>query len=194
MEIYLIRHGQLDWEDNIKKCIGITDVKLNEEGIKKAVSIGNFLRERNINEIYTSNLTRCKKTAEIVSSILHIPYNIENQLIEINMGIWENKSFDYIKLNYPEEYYNRGKSLSTFRIKNGETFKECYERSNHIFRELSEKNYDKNIAIICHSGIIKSIICSISNISLDEILSIKLDYGQIVHIHYDKKDYKIIQD
>lgn len=194
MEIYLVRHGQLDWEDNIKKCIGITDVKLNEEGIKKAVSIGNFLRERNINEIYTSNLTRCKKTAEIVSSILHIPYNIENQLIEINMGIWENKSFDYIKLNYPEEYYNRGKSLSTFRIKNGETFKECYERSNHIFRELSEKNYDKNIAIICHSGIIKSIICSISNISLDEILSIKLDYGQIVHIHYDKKDYKIIQD
>lgn len=194
MEIYLIRHGQLDWEDNIKKCIGITDVNLSEEGIKKAVSIGNFLRERNINEIYTSNLTRCKKTAEIVSSILHIPYNIENQLIEINMGIWENKSFDYIKLNYPEEYYNRGKSLSTFRIKNGETFKECYERSNHIFRELSEKNYDKNIAIICHSGIIKSIICSISNISLDEILSIKLDYGQIVHIHYDKKDYKIIQD
>lgn len=194
MEIYLVRHGQLDWEDNIKKCIGITDVKLNEEGIKKAVSIGNFLRERNINEIYTSNLTRCKKTAEIVSSILHIPYNIENQLIEINMGIWENKSFDYIKLNYPEEYYNRGKSLSTFRIKNGETFKECYERSNHIFRELSEKNYDKNIAIICHSGIIKSIICSISNISLDEILSVKLDYGQIVHIHYDKKDYKIIQD
>lgn len=194
MEIYLVRHGQLDWEDNIKKCIGITDVNLSEEGIKKAVSIGNFLRERNINEIYTSNLTRCKKTAEIVSSILHIPYNIENQLIEINMGIWENKSFDYIKLNYPEEYYNRGKSLSTFRIKNGETFKECYERSNHIFRELSEKNYDKNIAIICHSGIIKSIICSISNISLDEILSIKLDYGQIVHIHYDKKDYKIIQD
>lgn len=194
MEIYLVRHGQLDWEDNIKKCIGITDVNLSEEGIKKAVSIGNFLKEKNINEIYTSNLTRCKKTAEIVSSILHIPYNIENQLIEINMGIWENKSFDYIKLNYPEEYYNRGKSLSTFRIKNGETFKECYERSNHIFRELSEKNYDKNIAIICHSGIIKSIICSISNISLDEILSIKLDYGQIVHIHYDKKDYKIIQD
>lgn len=192
MNIYLVRHGELYWEDNIKKCIGITDINLNEKGTKKAELIGSFLKDKNISKIYTSGLKRCKKSAEIISSILNVPYHIENELIEINMGIWENKSFDYIKVKYPKEYENRGKNLSTFKIENGETFLECYKRSNNIFRRISEENYDNNVVIICHSGVIKSIISSIENIPLDEILSIKLEYGHIIHINYNKKQYKII--
>ena len=192
MNIYLVRHGELYWEDNIKKCIGITDINLNEKGIKKAELAGRFLKDKDISKIYTSSLKRCKKTAEIISSISNVPYHIENELVEINMGIWENKSFDYIKVKYKNEYENRGKSISTFRIENGETFQECYERSNYVFRKLCKENYDNNIVIICHSGVIKSIICSIENIPLDEISSIKLEYGHIIHINYNKKQYKII--
>lgn len=192
MNIYLIRHGELCWEDNIKKCIGITDINLNENGIKQANHAGIFLKDKNIKKIYTSNLNRCVESANIISSILKVPYYIENDLVEINMGIWENKSFDYIKLKYTNEYEERGKNISTFRIKNAETFKECYERSKNILNKLSEENYDENIAIIGHSGVIKSIICYINNISLDEILSIKLKYGNIINVIYDKEEYKII--
>lgn len=192
MNIYLVRHGDLYWKDNIKKCIGITDVNLNEEGIKKAESAGMFLKDKNISKIYTSSLKRCKKTAEIISSILEVPYYIENELVEINMGIWENKSFNYIKTKYPKDYEDRAKNISNFMIENGEIFQECYERSNRIFKKLSEKNYNDNIVIIGHSGVIKSIICFIENICIDEILSIKLEYGHIIHVVYNKKDYKII--
>ncbi|WP_419725073.1 histidine phosphatase family protein [Terrisporobacter petrolearius] len=192
MNIYLVRHGELYWEDNIKKCIGITDINLNEKGFKRAELVGLYLKDKNISKIYTSSLNRCKKSAEIISSILNVPYHVDNQLVEINMGIWENKSFDYIKVKYQKQYENRGKKLSTFRIKDGETFEECYERSNNEFRKLCEENYDNNIAILCHSGVIKSIICSIEKIPLDEILSIKLEYGHIIHINYDKKQYKIV--
>ncbi|MDY2736642.1 histidine phosphatase family protein, partial [Intestinibacter sp.] len=40
MKIYLIRHGRLNWEDGIKKCIGITDIELSHEGTQKAKSNG----------------------------------------------------------------------------------------------------------------------------------------------------------
>lgn len=192
MNIYLVRHGELYWKDNIKKCIGITDIKLNEEGIKKAKLAGDFFKDKNINKIYTSNLSRCKQTAEIISSILNVTYHIENKLTEVNMGIWENKSFDYIKMKYPQEYKSRGSNISTFRIEGGETFQECYERSNHILQKLTKENYNNNIVIISHSCVIKSIICSITNMPIDEILSIKLDYGGIININYNKKEYKII--
>lgn len=192
MNIYLVRHGELYWEDNIKKCIGITDINLNEEGMKKAQLAGEFLKDKNISKIYTSNLNRCRKSAKIISLILNVPYYIENELAEINMGVWENKSFDYIKLKYPKEYENRGSNISTFRIENGETFQECYERSNRIFKKITEENYNQNIVIISHSGVIKSIICSIKNIPIDKILGIKLNYGHIIQINYNKKDYKII--
>ena len=97
MNIYLIRHGKLYWDDNIKKCIGITDVDLSNEGIIMAQENGHFLEDKNINKIYTSDLKRCKKTAQIISEKLQIPYYIEKELREINMGIWENKSFQYKK-------------------------------------------------------------------------------------------------
>ena len=192
MNIYLLRHGELYWEDNIKKCIGITDKNLNENGIKKAELIGVFLKDKNINKIYTSGLKRCKKSAQIISSILNIPFYIENNLEEINMGIWENKSFDYIKVKYSKEYEERGINISDFRIEKGETFRECYKRSNSIFKKLSEENYNNNIVIISHSGVIKSIICSIKNMDINEVLNIKLDYGHIIQINYNENEYKII--
>lgn len=192
MNIYLLRHGELYWEDNIKKCIGITNITLSDKGIKKAELAGEFLKDKNIKKIYTSSLERCKESAEIISSILNVSYYIENKLIEINMGVWENKSFDYIKMKHQQEYINRIKDISTFRIENGETFQECYKRSNYIFKKLVESNYDNNILIISHSAVIKSIICYIENKSINEILSIKLNYGQITHVSYNKREYKII--
>lgn len=192
MNIYLVRHGELYWENNIKKCIGITDINLSEKGIKKAEEIGIFLKDKNISKIYTSNLKRCEKSAKIISSIIDTPYYIQEQLREINMGVWENKSFDYIKEKYPDEYKNRGKNISGFKIKNGETFQECYERSKDIFTKLVEENYNDNIVIISHSGVIKSIISYIENKTLNEILSIKLTYGQIITINYNENKYKII--
>lgn len=194
MNIYLVRHGELDWKDNIKKCIGITDKDLNENGVKNAELVGNFFKDKNIKRIYTSGLKRCKKTAQIISSILNIPYYIEGNLEEIDMGIWENKSFDYIKINYSEEYKQRGLNISDFRIEKGETFRECYERSKIIFKQLSEESYNDNIIMISHSGVIKSIICFIENRHIDEVLNIKLDYGSIIQINYNKNEYKILSN
>ena len=50
MNIYLIRHGKLYWDDNIKKCIGITDIDLSNEGIIMAQENGHFLEDKNINK------------------------------------------------------------------------------------------------------------------------------------------------
>ena len=48
MNIYLVRHGELYWEDNIKKCIGITDINLSEKGIKRAELVGLYLKDNNM--------------------------------------------------------------------------------------------------------------------------------------------------
>ena len=182
MNIYLIRHGKLNWEDNIKKCIGITDTKLSNEGIKMIEELISFIKDKNISKIYTSDLNRCEKSAQILSSSLKIPYYTQSELREINMGIWENKSFDYIKEHYPLEYDERGKNIETFKVENGESFYECYNRSVNIFKKLQKEN--KNIAIICHSGVIKCLLCYLKNIPLNNILNIKLNYGDIVCISY----------
>ncbi len=191
MYIYLIRHGELNWQDNIKRCIGITDIELNERGIEKSYEIGRILSDKSISRVYSSNLKRCEETAKIVSDILEVPYHIEEDLREINMGIWENKTFDYIKNKYPLSYKERGEDIFRFQIKDGETFSECYKRAISVLDKLSQS--DENIVLITHSAIIKSIVCFIEKLSKDDILNIKIGYGEIITISKNKNEYKILE-
>ena len=193
MNIYLIRHGKLNWEDGIKKCIGITDIDLSQEGIQKAKSNGVFLKDKNIKKIYTSDLSRCKKSAEIMSDCLNIPYFIDRDLREIDMGIWENKSFSEIKKLYPLEYEERGNNIATFDKHGGESFEKCVERAKNALNRLVIKNENDNIALVTHSGIIKCLIAYIDKIPLNDILSIKQDYGAINVVSFEDKKFEILQ-
>ena len=42
-KLYIVRHGQSDW--NVKKLLqGVTDIELNEEGIKEAFELSKKIR------------------------------------------------------------------------------------------------------------------------------------------------------
>ena len=192
MKIYLIRHGKLKWEDNIKKCIGITDIGLSEEGIERAKEISGFLEDKNINRIYTSDLRRCEQSAKIISEYLGLSYLIEENLREINMGTWENKSFYEIKKSYPLDYEERGRNISTFNNHKGESFEDCYIRAVKVLEKICKNNsIDNNIVLIAHSGIIKCLIAYIDNIPLDNILNIEQNYGAINCISYINNKFEI---
>ncbi|MGN1033008.1 MAG: histidine phosphatase family protein [Intestinibacter sp.] len=193
MNIYLIRHGKLNWKDHKKKCIGITDVELSQEGIEKARENGVFLKDKNIKKIYTSDLSRCKKSAEIISNYLNIPYFIDRDLREIDMGIWENKSFSEIKKLYPLEYEERGNNIASFDKHGGESFEKCFERAEKALNKLAKENKDENIVLLTHSGIIKCLIAYIDKIPLNDILSIKQEYGAINVISFENNKFRILQ-
>ena len=63
MNIYLIRHGKLYWDDNIKKCIGITDVDLSNEGIIMAQENGHFLEDKKSRKKETFRFLICSLSA-----------------------------------------------------------------------------------------------------------------------------------
>lgn len=193
MNIYLIRHGKLNWKDGKKKCIGITDIELNQEGIEKAQKNSVFLKDKNIRKIYTSDLIRCKKSAEIMSKYLNVPYFVDQNLREINMGDWENMSFDEIKRLYPVEYEERGNNIAAFDKHGGESFEKCFERAKKALNKLALENKDENIAIVTHSGIIKCLIAYIDKIPLDDILNIKQGYGAVNVISFEGGEFEILQ-
>lgn len=86
MKLYLIRHGQTDW--NVQgKIQGICDIELNAIGIKQAEEMSRKVLEQNykIKKIYSSKQKRALKTAEILSEIININYISLDGLQEINL-------------------------------------------------------------------------------------------------------------
>lgn len=88
MKIYMIRHGETDW-NIVKRLQGRSDIPLNEEGRRLASVTAEALKDIPFTRIYTSPLLRAKETAMIIKGDRNIPLIEEDRIQEISFGIYE---------------------------------------------------------------------------------------------------------
>lgn len=129
--IYLLRHGETEHFEK-KRCVGITDVKLNENGIRQAQRLKKYFSEKNLSDIFCSDATRASETARIISGG-KITVQVLSDLHEINMGDWDGMYFDEIKVKFSEEYRQRGIDFAEFTPPRGESFADC-QNPRHCIR------------------------------------------------------------
>ena len=88
--IYLIRHGECagNKERRIRGCI---DFPLNENGLLQARALAAALKDKGIEYIYSSPLSRATTTAKILGDAIGIPYETRDGFCNIHIGIWENR-------------------------------------------------------------------------------------------------------
>ena len=169
MTIYLTRHGES--LANIKNIIG-DNYSLSKKGYEYSKKLYTYFESENL-IIYTSSLKRTKETGHLFNN------PIESKLLdEINAGIFENKTFDEFKLNYPNEYQKRQKNKLFYKYKKGESYIDLIIRVNKFLQNIDLK---KDILIICHRAILRTllhILCGIEkfvhlDIPLNTIYKIK---------------------
>jgi broad specificity phosphatase PhoE len=83
--IYLIRHGETDWNRE-GRAQGQHDVQLNGKGREQARQIGAFLAGIHPAAVISSGLSRARETAEIISHSLGLDPVIHPELRERDMG------------------------------------------------------------------------------------------------------------
>ncbi len=85
---WFLRHGETDWNArNLSQ--GNVDIPLNPTGLAQARSAAELLRNRGIDSIVTSPLSRARVTAEIAAERLGLPVTIEDGLREVAFGVQE---------------------------------------------------------------------------------------------------------
>ncbi|HWT26334.1 MAG TPA: histidine phosphatase family protein [Mobilitalea sp.] len=82
MKIYLIRHGETDW--NLQgRFQGREDIELNENGLRQARLCGEALQGEHFKAAISSPLVRASKTAHIIAQTLDIKeFIIDKNIIE----------------------------------------------------------------------------------------------------------------
>ena len=82
-KLYLIRHGQC--RDGAHRCIGGTDLPLDEVGLCQAERLRQWARSKPLTAVYTSPLSRCRETARILSDG-RLPVHTADGLREMDGG------------------------------------------------------------------------------------------------------------
>jgi probable phosphoglycerate mutase len=92
MKLYFVRHGES--EANTRHVISNRDSPfgLTLAGKQQAMTLAARLRDVSFNGIFSSPVRRARETAEILSGVFHLPYQITEALREYDCGILEEKS------------------------------------------------------------------------------------------------------
>ncbi len=176
MEIYLVRHTETICEKGI--CYGQSDVGLLEnytlqfESIKEQIPVNATF--------YSSPLKRCTALADYLSGS---NYKIDSRLMEMHFGDWELKNWDAIS---PEEINPWMNDFVNVSIPNGESFTVLFNRVVDFMQTELQANSTKPVVIVTHAGVIRSILCKISNLPLKDAFTNKVDFGQVIKINLQK--------
>ena len=92
MLLYIVRHGETDW-NKAGKVQGRTDIPLNERGRYLAEATAEGMKDVRIDFCYTSPLIRAKETAQIILGEREIPLVEEKRIEEICFGKCEGMKF-----------------------------------------------------------------------------------------------------
>ena len=143
MLIYLLRHGETDWNKE-HRLQGHEDVPLNAAGIQQAHNATAMFDNISLDYVLTSPLSRATVTAQIIADYTNTPVIVEPDLIERDFG-----------------------SLSGTIPTSGDIFRltdetEDVESVEHVAARIINviKKYPQNssILLVSHGGAINSVL------------------------------------
>lgn len=164
MKLYFARHGQTQFnKDGL--ITGQIDELLIEEGVKEAEeTMKNMATD--FTEIYSSDLLRCKQTAEILNKKLNLEIKYDKRLRERNFGSIAGGKFQEID---PSGEMRRKDMdcIYSYREYGGESVDDV---KNRLFSFINEiKNKKSKILIVTHGGIIRLLHNTINNQKHDHV-------------------------
>lgn len=145
MKIYIVRHGETDW--NKKGIIqGSTDIVLNDTGIAQAYQTKQLLELINFDCIYCSPLMRARQTADIINEDIKAPLVIDNRLAERNFGLFEGRNVKDIDF---KSIWDLNNDISNNKIESTISF---FERVHEALIDIIKLDYN-NVIIVAHGGV-----------------------------------------
>ena len=150
MKLYLIRHGQTDW--NVAgKIQGSTDIPLNDTGRRQASCLAEGMRRRPVETVFCSHLTRAYETAKAIGDSQQVPVQMVRGLEEVGYGVWEGMTMEEIRDRYPKELEQWYTSPVDVAPPEGESQTEVYERCGRAVEEILGRSHG-DVAIVSHGA------------------------------------------
>ena len=192
MRIYLIRHGQTDW-NVAKKIQGTTNIPLNATGIEQAHAVGRMFAEKSdeypIDYLYTSFLDRAHVTADIIGEHIGLPAAVADGVHELDLGGFEGLTWAEAEAKYGPVYYAWFENRQFAKTPDGgEAYRDAYDRCHTAVRRLAALHPDaRGIAIVSHGGTIFATIAAITDTDFDHMEKYPIGNLSVAVTEYDPK-------
>ncbi len=167
--IYIIRHGETDFNKNgIIQGSGI-DSSLNDTGRKQAEQFYKAYHHIPFDNIYTSEL---KRTQESVASFIETGKKIEpvREFNEINWGVFEGlKGTPESRKVYLGIVNDWKSGLLDRAVEGGETPNQMQKRQRLGLQKLMQRQNEQTVLICMHGRAMRSFLCLLTDTPLQQM-------------------------
>lgn len=187
--IYLIRHGLTDW--NKKRLMqGQVDIPLNEEGERQAKELAKKLANVNFDAIFSSDLSRAKRTAEIIALEKKIAIYTNKVLRERSFGLFEGKHVNEV-LDILKTDIKKLRTVISQKAKEfgAETDQEVIVRFLSFIREVAVAWEGKKVLIVSHGSVIRVFLTKIGYLTKKESETVEIKNLAMVKFLTDGVDF-----
>ena len=152
----LLRHGQTAMSA-AKQYSGRANPELTELGKKQALAAAQALADTHIDAVVCSPLRRCQQTAAAVVEGRDLRVETVEDLIEVDFGRWEGKTFAEADAADPELHARWLKDTSV-ACPGGESLRAVHRRVSAVRRELQQRYAGHTVLVVSHVNPIKSFV------------------------------------
>ena len=165
MRLYVVRHGETRW--NLENRFqGWADQPLSERGEKQAVEAARMLVAVPFDAAYSSDLSRARRTAEIILDGRGLEAVPVKGLREMDIGNLDGLVVTEIEERFPDLLKAWREDPQSVTMPGGETLEQVSERAWAAVEPIVERHRGETVLLVAHHTINKTIICRTLGIPL----------------------------
>jgi len=174
MRIYLVRHGETEW-NRIRRFQGRSDLPLNPKGRKQVEALALALKDKPLTAIYTSPLIRAVETARLIN-VFHpsTPIFEEKGFIEMDLGEFDGMNVRDWAEQYPDVQKAWRENPASVKMPGGESLMEVQVRAKEALDRITRNHpTDATLLISSHNFVNLTLLCDLLKIPLQRFRELR---------------------
>jgi broad specificity phosphatase PhoE len=186
LKLYFLRHGETIYSMKGAYC-GDLDPELTSEGAQMASAFAEAHRTIVWTSAYVSPMKRTIATAKPLCDACGLEMQLRDGLKEIRYGKWEDKTADFVKEHYWDDYIRWLAEPAWNPPTGGETSVEIASRATIVITEIQERFATGNVLVVSHKATIRILLCSLLGIDLGRYRDrIEMLAGAVSVVRFDR--------
>ena len=180
MRVTLIRHGAV--EERYAGCYnGHLDIALSTSGREQALRLAAHFANASFDAVYCSDLKRARQTLEPFA--LTAEPRFTPSLREKSWGRHEGKRFEEIVAEEGLVYESFRQWIAAL---DGEAPEAYIERVRHFFTEFLPKEPHRNVLVVTHAGVVRTLMHLLNAIPLEAAFATPFPCGACVELDLEQ--------